>query len=187
MRVIAGSARRLNLMTPKGTDVRPTTDRIKETLFNMIQDQIPGCRFLDLFAGSGGIGIEALSRGASYCVFADADKRSVSCVKNNLAHTHLENYARVFMSDYRKTLSHLRKSDPFDIIFLDPPYEKGMEIDALRLIHDSNLLADGGMIIIETTLDTEYMGCIPSQFSIVREKKYKTNKHVFLRKEIVNS
>ena len=88
MRVIAGKARRMSLITPKGSDVRPTTDRIKETLFNMIQNEIEGSRFLDLFAGSGGIGIEALSRGAEYCAFADKDKRSVACIHENLAHTH---------------------------------------------------------------------------------------------------
>ena len=183
MRVIAGSARRLELITPKGSDVRPTTDRIKETLFNMIQNEVPGARFLDLFAGSGGIGIEALSRGASFCAFADSDSRSISCVRANLAHTRLEDRAQVLACDYRKALSRLRKSDPFDIIFLDPPYGSGCDADAVRIIEREGLLADDGMIIVEARLNDDYTDVIPASFTIVREKLYKTNKHVFLRKE----
>lgn len=186
MRVIAGKARRMSLITPKGSDVRPTTDRIKETLFNMIQNEIEGSRFLDLFAGSGGIGIEALSRGAEYCAFADKDKRSIACIRENLAHTHLQDSSYVMNCDYRQALMRLRKMDPFDIIFLDPPYGKGLESEALRLIESGHLLADDGLIIIEALIDTDYSASIPASFCIVREKLYKSNKHVFLRKESAN-
>ena len=183
MRVIAGKARRMSLITPKGLDVRPTTDRIKETLFNMLQNEIEGSRFLDLFAGSGGIGIEALSRGADYCVFADKDKRSVACVRENLEHTRLLDASYVMNCDYRQALMRLRKTDPFDIIFLDPPYGRELELEALRLIESGQLLADDGLIIIEALIDTDYTASIPDSFRIVREKLYKSNKHVFLRKE----
>ena len=182
MRVIAGSARRLNLMTPKGSSVRPTTDRIKETLFNIIQDDVPGSRFLDWFAGSGGIGIEALSRGASFCVFADASRSSISCIRANLAHTHFEQCSRVYACDYKRALGKLKNEEPFDIIFLDPPYQKGLEEEALKLTAAYDLLNDDGLIIIETLLDTEYDGNVPECFYIEREKKYKSNKHLFLRK-----
>ena len=183
MRVIAGKARRMSLITPKGLDVRPTTDRIKETLFNMIQNEIEECRFLDLFAGSGGIGIEALSRGARYCVFADKDKRSITCIRKNLEHTHLQDLSYVMNCDYRQALLRLRKMSPFDIIFLDPPYGKGLELEALRTIESEHLLSDEGLIIIESLIDTNYTASIPESLRIVREKLYKSNKHVFLRKE----
>ena len=183
MRVIAGKARRMSLITPKGLDVRPTTDRIKETLFNMLQNEIEGSGFLDLFAGSGGIGIEALSRGADYCVFADKDKRSVACIRENLEHTRLLDASYVMNCDYRQALMRLRKTDPFDIIFLDPPYGRELELEALRLIESGQLLADDGLIIIEALIDTDYTASIPDSFRIVREKLYKSNKHVFLRKE----
>ena len=101
MRVIAGKARRLLLCTVPGMEVRPTTDKIKETLFNIIMADIPGCRFLDLFAGSGAIGIEALSRGADYAVFVDKSKAAVSCIKENLKHTGFESLSRVCAMDSR--------------------------------------------------------------------------------------
>ena len=186
MRVIAGKARRMSLITPKGFDVRPTTDRIKETLFNIIQNEIKDSRFLDLFAGSGGIGIEALSRGAGFCAFADKDKRSIACIRENLEHTRLQDASCVMNCDYRQALMRLRKTDPFDIIFLDPPYGKGLEFEALGLIESERLLADEGLIIIEALIDTDYTASIPKSFRIVREKLYKSNKHVFLRKESAN-
>lgn len=183
MRVIAGSARRLSLMTPRGNAVRPTTDRIKETLFNMIRDEVPGCRFLDLFAGSGGIGIEALSEGADFCVFADNSRTSAACVKANLAHTHLEESAAVYTCDFRQTLHRLARYEPFDIVFLDPPYDRGFEIEALRLLASQDLVSEGGLIIIESLIDADYSNLIPDCFRIERIKRYKTNQHVFLRKE----
>ena len=183
MRVIAGSARRLSLMTPRGNAVRPTTDRIKETLFNMIRDEVPGCRFLDLFAGSGGIGIEALSEGADFCVFADKSRTSAACVKANLAHTHLEESAAVYTCDFRQALHRLARSEPFDIVFLDPPYDRGLEIEALRLLASQDLVSEGGLIIIESLIDADYSNLIPDCFRIERIKRYKTNQHVFLRKE----
>ncbi len=185
MRVIAGSARRLNLMTPKGSAVRPTTDRIKETLFNMIQDEVPNCRFLDLFAGSGGIGIEALSRGADFCAFADNNRASIACVRANLAHTHLEEKAVVLLCDYRQAINRLTGSGPFDIVFLDPPYEKGLETEALRLLAGHDLVSDDGLVIMESVINADYSGLIPDTFRIEKIKQYKSNQHVFLRKETV--
>ena len=99
MRVIAGTARRLPLVTPKGMETRPTTDRIKETLFNILQNDLPGCHFLDLFAGSGAIGIEALSRGAAKAVFVDNSKEALSCIRQNLEKTHLADRAIVIGQD----------------------------------------------------------------------------------------
>ena len=108
MRVIAGSAKHLNLKTIEGMDTRPTTDRIKETLFNMIQTDIPGCRFLDLFSGSGAIGIEALSRGAAEAVLVESAPKAAECIRENLKFTHLEEHAELMQTDVFQALSRLR-------------------------------------------------------------------------------
>ena len=106
----------------EGLDTRPTTDRIKETLFNMLQPEIPGCRFLDLFGGSGAIGIEALSRGADFAAFAENNRKAYDCIGDNLVFTKLNDRARVFFMDALGALRVLESEEPFDIIFLDPPY-----------------------------------------------------------------
>ena len=122
MRVIAGSARSLRLKTLDGMDTRPTTDRIKETLFNMIGPSMFDCVFLDLFAGSGGIGIEALSRGAREAVFVENNPKAMMCVKDNLKFTKLEGKAVTLTTDVMNALYKLEGEKVFDYIFLDPPY-----------------------------------------------------------------
>ncbi len=168
----------MNLVTPTGPHTRPTTDRIKETLFNIIQGDVPGCRFLDLFAGSGGVGIEALSRGAESAVFVDSDSQSIRCVKANLAHTHLDKNAEVLAMDARRALTKLTGSRGFDIIFVDPPYVSDYE-EILQAIDRSGVLLPGGMIIAEMDSDRE-LSVEGTGFEIYRQKDYKTNKHVFL-------
>ena len=122
MRVIAGSARRLNLKTVPGRDIRPTTDRIKETLFNMIQNDVPGCLFLDIFSGSGAIGIEALSRGAGQAYFVENNNTAVACIRENLRFTKLEDSGIVMECSAVTAISRLEsKNICFDIIFMDPP------------------------------------------------------------------
>lgn len=180
MRVIAGTARHLNLETPRGNRVRPTTDRIKETLFNMLQPRIPGAAFLDLFAGSGGIGIEALSRGASLCVFGDRDRQALNCIRANLEHTGLEDRAEVIAGDYSRTLALLRGRAPFDIIFMDPPYDSTLVRQALKQIADSGLLAGDGVIVAEVPANEDLRPYLGDDWLIAREKVYKTNKHVFI-------
>ena len=132
MRVITGTARGTKIETLAGLDVRPTADRVKEALFSILQFELEGRRVLDLFAGSGQLGIEALSRGAAQAVFVDASRESVELVKRNLARTHLEKQARVVSGDAIAFLS--GKSEPFDIALLDPPYRKGLLEQALALI-----------------------------------------------------
>ena len=124
MRVIAGKARSLRLKTIEGMDTRPTTDRIKETLFNMIQPSIADSRFLDLFAGSGGIGIEALSRGASWCVFVEQQRKAAECIRENLAFTRLKEDATLLVTDAVSAVNKLDGEDAFSWIFMDPPYGK---------------------------------------------------------------
>lgn len=181
MRVIAGSARRLLLQTPEGMDTRPTQDRIKETLFNILQDDVPQASFLDLFAGSGGIGIEALSRGAKECVFVDSGKKPQECIKNNLIHTHLEDRGRIIARDVFSAIPYLENHGAFDIIFMDPPYEKELERQALSALKVSKLLKEDTIIIIEASLNTDFSYLPEEGYELVREKIYKTNKHVFVR------
>ena len=126
MRVIAGSARRITLKTLDGMDTRPTTDRIKETLFNMIAPYLYDCIFLDLFAGSGGIGIEALSRGAMEAVFVEKNPKAMACVKDNLKRTHLESKGMTMSMDVMTALYKLEGEKQFDYIFMDCPPSLGL-------------------------------------------------------------
>ncbi len=181
MRVIAGKAKHIPLETIRGDQTRPTTDRIKETLFNMIQPYIVDADFLDLFAGSGQIGIEALSRGARGATFIEENPVAITCIKKNLTKTHLSQ-ATVVKADVRKGLRELRQS--YDIIFMDPPYKLGIEREILSIIAENNLLREDGFIIIEAALDTDFSFVTDFHFVITKEKKYKTNKHVFIRGDL---
>ena len=187
MRVIAGTARRLILKTVEGMDTRPTQDRIKETLFNMINNDVYGASFLDLFAGSGGIGIEALSRGAKDAVFIDNGARQTACIRENLKTTKLEEKAQVLNSDVISGLKMLvRNGRSFDLIFMDPPYNNEFEKRVMESIKDSCLIHEDTLIIIEASLETDFSWAAPMGYEIVRIKEYKTNKHVFLMKAVEN-
>lgn len=179
MRIIAGTARRLPLKTPEGLDTRPTQDRIKETLFNIIAPNLPYTNFLDLFAGSGSIGLEALSRGASHCVFIENNRSAISCIKENMVFTKLEDQCELREMDVLHGLKTLQ-GESFDIIHMDPPYKKEYEQDVLKAITDLQLLSKDGMIIIESALDTDFSFAEGEGYIITREKCYRTNKHVFL-------
>ncbi len=182
MRVIAGSAKRLQLKTIEGMDTRPTTDRIKETLFNMIAPSLYDCRFLDLFAGSGGIGIEALSRGAKEAVFVEKNPKAVSCIKENLKYTKLDTNAQVMATDVLSALARLRGTSVFGIIFMDPPYNHNLEKQVLASLNDSNLVDEDTLLIVEASKETMFDDVEALGYSIIKEKIYKTNKHVFLEK-----
>ena len=151
MRIITGSARGRRLLTLEGEDVRPTTERVKEALFSILQFQIEGRRVLDLFAGSGQLGLEALSRGAREAVFVDAGKEPISIVEKNLAYTVLGEHAKVLHMDYAAFL--LRRNDPFDIAFLDPPYRTGLLQKALPMT--AAIMNKGGVIVCEHPVDEE--------------------------------
>ena len=182
MRVIAGVARRLPLVAPEGKDTRPTTDRIKETLFNIIQTEVPGAEFLDLFSGSGGIGIEALSRGAKSAVFVEIAKEALNCIDINLKKTKLKDYAVVLPMEVSYGITKLgRMGRNFDIIYMDPHYRKGLESKVLDVLADSNIIKEGTLIIVETALETPVDDIDESRYELERIKEYKTNKHIFLR------
>ena len=183
MRVIAGTARRLRLVTPEGNDTRPTQDRIKETLFNMIQNEVPGAVFLDLFAGSGGIGIEALSRGASKAYFIENSTAAYKCILQNLKTTHFEEDATVLKQDVVIGLRNIHE-DEADIIFLDPPYHEDLYERTLAQLGTMKYVTEHTMIIVESSADMDFSFAEDYGFEVRREKEYKTNKHVFLyRKE----
>lgn len=186
MRVIAGKARRLLLETPRGTQTRPTQDKIKETLFNILAPKIPGCRFLDLFAGSGGIGIEALSRGAEFACFADNSREAVRCIRKNLEWTGFCEQSAVYGMDYLSALRQMEyDARKFDIVFLDPPYRKNMAADALRFLKTSSLTDAQTIFVVEDALDACETGAQfeAAGYEVFREKSYKSNRHLFLRRK----
>lgn len=179
MRVIAGSARRLHLVTPEGNDTRPTQDRIKETLFNMIQLQVPGAVFIDLFAGSGGIGIEALSRGAKKAYFIENGANAYKCIMTNLKTTHFEDVSTVLKQDVVIGLRNIHE-DEADIIFIDPPYHEDLYQRTLVQLGAMNYVTENTMIIIEAPEELDFSFVEELGFEVRREKEYKTNKHVFI-------
>ena len=146
------------MKTIEGMDTRPTTDRIKETLFNMLQNDVPGSYFLDLFAGSGQIGLEAVSRGARYAVFVENNKKACTCIEDNI---------------------HFTK---FDVIFMDPPYKHEYEKEVLECLKDSSILKEDTLIIVEASLDTSFDYLSELGFTLKKLKTYKTNVHAFITK-----
>ena len=182
MRVIAGSAKRLQLKTLEGMDTRPTTDRIKETLFNMIAPYLYDSIFLDLFAGSGGIGLEAVSRGAKKAVFVENSKKAAACIQENIRFTKFTSSCDLKCMDALSALRMLERRYVFDIIFMDPPYGLGLEYDVLLHLKDSSILTEDTLIIVEESLDTDPYEMEKYGFEITRIKRYKTNQHVFLKR-----
>lgn len=156
MRIISGSARGLKLATLEGTETRPTLDRVKEPLFSIIQAQIKDARVLDLFAGSGALGLESLSRGAQSAVFTDISKRAVEVINQNIKKMKFEEKSVVLNQSYEKTLKELSsEKKEFDLIFLDPPYASGLLENAIQEIISYNLLSKEGIIIVETDMESE--------------------------------
>ena len=168
MRVITGKARGVQLKTPEGMTTRPTTDRVKEALFSIIQFEIAGARVLDLFGGTGQLGIEALSRGAKSAVFVDAGEPACRLIKENLKRTKLEADARVIRADYLDYLKRCREN--FDIIFLDPPYAEVFLENALKCIAEIDILQSGGIIVAERPVEKELSLDFPGY---TRSKDYK--------------
>lgn len=182
MRVIAGSARSLPLKTPAGEGTRPTSDRIKETLFNILQPRLADCVFADLFSGSGGIGIEALSRGAKKAYFVENDPEALQCIGHNLQFTKFSDQGVVLKQDVFYSLFNIFEKE-IDIIFMDPPYRSGYERKLLEALNGMKYVTDRTLLIFEASLDTEFVFAEEYGFQIIREKKYKTNKHVFLQRK----
>ena len=170
MRVIAGSARRLLLKAPDGMDTRPTADRVKESLFNMLNPDLYGCAFLDLFSGSGAIGIEALSRGAQRAVLVDASMECAGIIKQNLEVTKLGENAEIINEDVYAAIERLgRRGDKFDIIFMDPPYAAGYYVPVMEAIKKADILAAEGYIVAESAKGVDFTAA--EGFKIFKERK----------------
>lgn len=183
MRVIAGKARRIQLKSIEGMNTRPTTDRIKETLFNMLSQDIYGSRFLDLFSGSGAIGIEALSRGAASAVFVENNRQAVQCIRENLTKTKLLTEAVIMPMDCASAINRLQGSPQhFDIVFMDPPYNRELEKEMLGLMRNVSFIDEDTMIIIEASLETDFDWLEAYGYEFTKIKKYKTNQHVFVKR-----
>jgi len=171
MRVITGKARGVQLKTPDGMQTRPTADRVKEALFSIIQFDIPGAKVLDLFGGTGQLGIEALSRGASAAVFVDAREDACKLIRENLKRTKLEADAKVVRGDYLDYLNRCREQ--YNIIFLDPPYAEVFLENAIKRITEIDILQSDGIIVTERPLGKE----LPWEFEgFSRSKDYKYGK-----------
>ena len=183
MRVIAGSARRLRLVTPAGIDTRPTQDIIKETLFNILQPYVQGAVVLDLCAGSGSIGIEALSRGAKRAYFVENGREAYACIQKNLHTTHFEESAVLLKQDVLSALRHIHEKEA-DLIYVDPPYESQTPHDILRALSKEPFVTENTLIIVESSLDTDFSYLEEIGLMLVREKDYRANRHLFIRRKV---
>ncbi len=183
MRVIAGKARRLILKTPEGYDTRPTTDRIKETLFNILNPYLADADFLDLFSGSGAIGIEALSRGAKYAAFVENDRAALDCIKSNLKLTKLDSQSDIYPIGVFEAIKALEiRGKVFDVVFMDPPYNSYFERDVLLALQESNIIYCDTIIVIEASKQISLDFLKDTRFRVFKTKEYKTNQHIFLEK-----
>lgn len=154
MRIISGKARGTKLETLDGENTRPTLDRVKESLFNIIQNRIYDSNILDLFSGSGALAIESLSRGAKKAYLCDNSSDAIKVIKNNIKKTHFEENTVVFSLNYLSCLKKI-KDIKFDIIFLDPPYSTEFDIEAIKYITENKMLNDNGIIVLETDREKE--------------------------------
>lgn len=171
MRIIAGKARGTKLDTIEGLDTRPTTDRVKENIFNLIQFEIMQERVLDLFAGSGALGLEAASRGADRVVLVEASPKCARVTQANIDKTRLGDCVNLMIKTADQAMKLLQGQEPFHVIFMDPPYDKGFVIPTIESIDSLGLLDDSGMIVVEHNSSSSYPDVIGS-FELGKFKKY---------------
>ena len=171
MRVVSGKARGVSLKTPEGLQTRPTADRVKEALFSIIQFDVPCARVLDLFGGTGQLGIEALSRGAAEAVFVDASEKACGLIRENLRRTNFLPQAKIYRMDYMQFLQNCRET--YQIILLDPPYAEIFLENSLKKITEIDILQSGGIIVTERPLGKELPWDFPG---FTRSKDYKYGK-----------
>lgn len=184
VKVIAGSAHGHNLKSPNGLDVRPTVARIKESIFNSIMPKLEGCFFLDLYSGSGAIGIEALSRGSQKTFFVEKNKMCVQIIKKNLELTKLNDRSKIICGDCRDILKKIWEQQIlFDIIFMDPPYYKNLVSETLKILSRYKLLKDDGIIICET-YSKEILPSI-TQFDFFKYKRYNTTTISYIKYKVI--
>ncbi len=180
MRVISGKARGVSLKTPSGNATRPTTDRVKEALFSIIQFDIPGAKVLDLFGGTGQLGIEALSRGAASAVFVDEKEDACRLIRENLKRARLDESANVIRADYEIFLKNCKES--YDIILLDPPYAEVFLENSLKMITEIDILQSGGIIVTERPFGKDLLWDFPG-YSRSKDYKYASTVLTIFRKD----
>lgn len=182
MRIITGRARGVRLKAPKGLSTRPTSDRVKESLFNILGARVANCRVLDLFAGTGSLGLEALSRGAAYAVLVDRATGHV--LSDNAMHTKFSDEARIMKSDVFSALPRLAaEGETFDLVFCDPPYGKGLWERTLAALDASPILSEGALVVVESGEEERSVPPL-SHLSLVREERYgHTTRLRFFKKE----
>ena len=182
MRIISGMARGRRLQAPKGERTRPTHDRVREAVFSMLLPRLSDAAVLDLFAGSGAMGLEAVSRGAANAVFVDSDYAAVQAIRANVAAVGAGNSCRVMHSDATMALKKLSaQGEQFSIVLLDPPYEAGLLIGALEQLHQLELLAQGAAIVCEYSAGAA--PTIPQGYTLLRQKRYGAAQVALLQKE----
>ena len=169
MRIIAGELKGRRLMTPSDNRVRPTTDKVKEAVFSMVAGYLPGSVVVDLFAGTGNLGLEAISRGAARAYFVDKDRTSISMVRENVKHCKVEDRSVILWSDFKSVFKKI--NDKVDVIFLDPPYSAGYMEECFSIIAESEILEEDGRIVAEhssaETLPEEMSGMV-----LIKSKRY---------------
>ena len=181
MRIISGKARGTKLYTLEGDTTRPTLDRVKESIFNIIQNRIKDSTFLDLFAGSGAMGLEAASRGAKKAILCDKNKNAMQIIKRNIEKTHLEQNVQTYLDDYENVLK-TKIKEKLDIIYIDPPYNSNFAINSIKIILEKNLVTKDSIIMIETDRKNEIEEELKNiEIEIVDERKYGKAEIIFLR------
>ena len=184
MRIISGKARGTKLYTLEGMNTRPTLDRVKESIFNIIQNKIEDSKVLDLFAGSGAIGLECISRGAKEAILCDKSKEAIEIIKKNAQKTHMEEQVQILNTDYETCLEKIKKQQ-FDIIYLDPPYETNYIVEALKKIIKFEMATNESIIIVETDDEKRILKEIEDlEVKIVDKRKYGRATIIFLKSEM---
>ena len=158
MRIITGSAKGIKLKAPLGLDTRPTADRVKESVFNILGNIVVDACVLDVFAGTGNLGLEALSRGAKAAVFVDHSNESIAVIKENAHHTHLIEHTEIYKNDVLRALDQLAQNGrSFDLVFCDPPYKKGFVQAVLEKLDNDPIMAPGGVVVMEHSRDEQIL------------------------------
>lgn len=183
MRVISGKARGTKLYTLEGENTRPTLDRVKESLFNIIQSYIPQCTFLDLFSGSGAIGIEAASRGAKKVILCENSRDAVQIIKKNIEKTHTEDTIQLENIDFEDLLKN-KLNEKMDLIYIDPPYKTNYAYEAIRILLEKNLIDEDSIIIVETDRKEIIQQLEKLEIEIFDNRKYGRAELIFLKKNM---
>ena len=183
MRIISGKARGTKLYTLEGTHTRPTLDRVKESLFNIIQNDLVDSTFLDLFSGSGAIGLEAASRGAKKVILCDKHKPAINYIARNIEKTHMKEKVKVYAMDFKEVLNN-KITERLDFIYIDPPYKTRFAYEALKIILEKEYADENTKIIIETDEEEQFLKDIYNlNVQITDKRKYGRASIIFLRKE----